>query len=278
LETVDGLVHRNPPSRLFRISLVPWPISADRTGLRIIAGQATPQKALLAAVVEDDDARADEFGAAAKDPSDLDPFGDGGEAKPVVERLGDPAVARGNVAEQNAAMMIGHGVAVVLIDRPAHELERLAGSNVLIGVAPPIDAAGEQFALQLGDPARIGPNAAFRDQGECVGPTPVLDLLPHMRRPGRAHVDHADASIEASSSHSAPMIERPPDISGTMPATSSASVDVTGPDDRIMTLFSPVVAYRLHLWPRPGASSPATTFRAAAEQAGVFVQVAYKPM
>src|SRR5262249_33806843 len=127
---------------------------------------------------------------------------------------GDPAVSPGDVAEKNAAMMIGHGVAVVLLDWAANELKRLAGSNVLIGVGPPVDVAGGQFALELRDPARIGPNATFREQGECVGPAPLLDLLQDMRRPGRAHVDHADTAIEASAQHGASMIELPPDVSG----------------------------------------------------------------
>src|SRR5882757_8038194 len=128
--------------------------------------------------------------AAAKNPSDLDPVGDCGEAKPIVERLGDPAVPPGNVAEMYATMVIGHGVAVALIGRPANELECLARSNVLIGVTPPIDAAGGRFALQLRYPARIRPDAAFGEQGECVGPAPLLDLPRYAVRSGRTRFDH----------------------------------------------------------------------------------------
>ena len=102
---------------------------------------------VLATVAQDDDARANEFRVPAKNPSDLDPLGDCGKAKPIIERLGDPAVPSGDVAEKNATMMIGHGVAVVWIDWPANELKGLARSNVFVGVLPPVDAARERLAL-----------------------------------------------------------------------------------------------------------------------------------
>jgi hypothetical protein len=41
----------------------------------------------LPTIIENDDAGADEFGAVAKNPSDLDRLGDCGEPKPVVQRL-----------------------------------------------------------------------------------------------------------------------------------------------------------------------------------------------
>src|SRR5262245_45213165 len=100
-------------------------------------------------------------------------------------------------------MMIGHGVAVVLIGWPANELECLSRSNVLIGVTAPIDAASERFALQLRDPARIRPNAAFRDQGECVGPAPLLVLFQCMMRSGRTHFDHAETRSRSSLANTA---------------------------------------------------------------------------
>ena len=98
----------------------------------------------------------------------------------------------GDDAEKNATMMIGHGVAVVLIGWPTNELKCLSRSNVLIGVTAPIDTAGERFALQLCNPARIRPNAAFRNQGECIGPAALLDLFQCMMRSGRTHFDHAE--------------------------------------------------------------------------------------
>ena len=102
---------------------------------------------MLATVAQDDDARANEFRAPAKNPSDLDPLGDCGKAKPIIERLGDPAVPPGHVAKKNATMVIGHGVAVVWLGWPANELKCLARSNVFIGVLPPVDAARERLAL-----------------------------------------------------------------------------------------------------------------------------------
>jgi hypothetical protein len=143
----------------------------------------------LMAVVENHDAGADEFCAPAENPANLDLLGDGGEPKPVVQRLGNPAVSLGNVAEVNAAMVIGHGVVITPIGGLADELKCLARSDVLIGIVAAIDPSG-RFAPELCYPARVGPHAAFREQGQCVGPPlPLPDVLVHAARPDKERVD-----------------------------------------------------------------------------------------
>ena len=71
-----------------------------------------------------------------------------------------------------------------------NELKCLAWSNMFIGIGTAIDAGGG-FALQLYYPARVGPHAAFPDQGQRVGPAlPLPGRLGHAVRSGREGVDH----------------------------------------------------------------------------------------
>jgi hypothetical protein len=66
----------------------------------------------LTAIGENDDARADEFCALAENPAGLNGVDDGEEAKPVINRIGNPTVSPGNVAEMHISMSIRHGVFV----------------------------------------------------------------------------------------------------------------------------------------------------------------------
>ena len=67
---------------------------------------------VLAAIVENDDAGADEICASAKNPAGLELLGDDGETKATVQRLGDPAMLtmrglegwRKRSAEEKAAL------------------------------------------------------------------------------------------------------------------------------------------------------------------------------
>jgi hypothetical protein len=52
----------------------------------------------LTAAVENDDPRADELCAPAENQAGLNGFNDGEEAKPVINRFGNPTVSPGNVA------------------------------------------------------------------------------------------------------------------------------------------------------------------------------------
>src|SRR5262249_28450486 len=80
-----------------------------------------------------------------------------------------------NVAEVSAAMVICHST-LVLFGTLANELEGFARSKMLVGIAAAIDAGG-RFAPELRDPARVGPHAAFREQGQGVGPALALLML-----------------------------------------------------------------------------------------------------
>src|SRR5260370_24806597 len=83
----------------------------------------------LAAIVQNDDARADDFCALAENPAGLNGFDDGEEAKPVINRIGNPTVSPGNVAKMNISMPIRHGVFVTRFGALADEHERLARSK-----------------------------------------------------------------------------------------------------------------------------------------------------
>src|SRR5260370_6117585 len=80
----------------------------------------------LTAIVENDDPRADESCALAENPAGLNGFDNGEEATPVINRVGNPTVSPGNVAEMNISMPIRHGVFVARFTALADQLERLA--------------------------------------------------------------------------------------------------------------------------------------------------------
>ena len=131
----------------------------------------------LAATVQNDDARADEFCALAENPAGLNGFDDGEEAKPVINRIGNPAVSPGNVAKMNISMPIRHGVFITRFGALADEHERLARSKVLARITTALDPDG-RFASQLGDAARVGPHTLLFQQGQGAGPATLgTDLL-----------------------------------------------------------------------------------------------------
>jgi hypothetical protein len=77
--------------------------------------------------VEHDDPCADECCALAENPTSLNCFDDGEEAKPVINRIGNPAVSPRNVAKMNISMPIRHGVFITRFGALSDEHERLAG-------------------------------------------------------------------------------------------------------------------------------------------------------
>jgi hypothetical protein len=85
--------------------------------------------------VENDNPRADECCAPAENPTRLDGFDDGEEAKPVINRIGNPTVLPGNVAEMNIAMPIRHGMFLARFSVLTDEQERLARFEVLVRIA-----------------------------------------------------------------------------------------------------------------------------------------------
>ena len=63
-----------------------------------------------AAIVDDDDAGSDEFGAPTDDPTDLDFLDNDREAKSIVQCCGNPMMSFRDVTEVNGAVVIRHGV------------------------------------------------------------------------------------------------------------------------------------------------------------------------
>jgi hypothetical protein len=103
--------------------------------------------------VENDNPGADEGCAPTENPARLDGFDDGEEAKPVINRVGNPAVSPGNIAEMNISMPIRHGMFVARFSALAEEHERLARLEVLEGVAAKLYPSGDlpfSSAIQLG--------------------------------------------------------------------------------------------------------------------------------
>ena len=123
----------------------------------------------LAAIVQNDDARADEFCAMAENPAGLNGFDNGEEAKSVINRIGNPAVSPGNVAKMNISMPIRHGVFITRFGALADEHERLARRKVLTRIGAALDPDG-RFSSQLGDPAWVGPHTLLFEQGQRAGP------------------------------------------------------------------------------------------------------------
>ncbi len=143
----------------------------------------------LAAIVQNDDARADKFCALPENPTGLNGFDDGEEAKPVINRIGNPTVSPGNVAKMNISMPIRHGVFVTRFSALADEHERLARFKVLTRIAAALDPDG-RFALQLAYPTRVGPHALLLEQGQRAGPATLwADLLSLAVRSNKQRVD-----------------------------------------------------------------------------------------
>jgi hypothetical protein len=117
----------------------------------------------LAVIRENDDPRSDKSCPPAETPAGLNGFDDGEEAKPVINRFGDPTVLRRNVAEANVSMPIRHRMFVAWFSALAGEHERLARSEVLIRIAAKLDPGG-RFTSQLCYPTRVGPYALLLEQ------------------------------------------------------------------------------------------------------------------
>jgi hypothetical protein len=127
----------------------------------------TPRASLrysLTAIVQDDNPRADGCCTPAENPAGLDGFDDCEEAKPVIDRVGNPTVSPRNVAKMNISMPIRHGMFVARFGALAKEHERLARFEVLVRIAAALDPAG-RFALELCYPTWVGPNTLFLEQG-----------------------------------------------------------------------------------------------------------------
>jgi hypothetical protein len=131
----------------------------------------------LTATIENDDARADEFCAVTENQAGFNGFNDGEEAKPVIDRFGNPTVSPGNVAKMNISMPIRHGVFVACVSALADEHECFARSKMVSCIPAALDPDG-RFASQLCYPARVGTYAVLLEQGQRASPATLLgDLL-----------------------------------------------------------------------------------------------------
>jgi hypothetical protein len=82
---------------------------------------------------------------------------------PIVDRIGDPTMLLGDVAEVNAAMIVRDGATVAPLCRLTDEFHRLARSQVIVGIAAAVDAPS-RFPAELIYPARIRLRSAEQSQ------------------------------------------------------------------------------------------------------------------
>ena len=170
----------------------------------------------LAGVVEDRDPRAHGFRTPAQETANFELVHDGDEAMPVIDRMSDPAMSLGDIAEVNAAMVIHYGVIIAPIGMLADKFERLARSHVLVGIAAAIDPRG-RFAPEPGYPTWIRSHAAFREQGQRLRPpVPFPHLLgrrgrrPNKERVGYGQHDKRPRHESANETVEVPEYHRPP--------------------------------------------------------------------
>src|SRR5262249_59343699 len=106
------------------------------------ARQASRREKTLSsmAVVKDEQARVHGSRAPQAQPAHLDLFDDDREAQPVIERVCDPALTLGDVAEVNAPMVVSDRAPIARMIELAHQLEGLARLDEPVDVAPAIDA------------------------------------------------------------------------------------------------------------------------------------------
>ena len=97
-------------------------------------------RAELAAAMENDDARADEFCAPTENSTGFEIFDNGREAKSIVQCLSNPMMLFRNITEVNGTMIIGHGVITFRIGALAHEFKCLTRSQVFIGITAAINS------------------------------------------------------------------------------------------------------------------------------------------
>ena len=114
-------------------SAIHHPLTGRRRGPGILGRRP------LSAVVDDDDAGADEFCAATENPAEPNIIDNDSEAKSIVQGLCDPTMLLRDKTEMNSAMIIRHGVMAARIGGPADELKCLARSQMFIRVTPAIN-------------------------------------------------------------------------------------------------------------------------------------------
>jgi hypothetical protein len=184
----------------------------------LIEGRTPPRLTSLTAIAQDDDTRADEFCALAGNPASLNGFDDGEEAKPIIDRIGDPTMSPGNVAKVNISMPIRHGVFVTRFRALADEHERLARSKVLTRIAAPLDPDG-RFASQLGYPARVGPHTLLLEEGQRASPATLwADLLRLAIRSNKKRVDSRKRDCRPSQEGTDETVEVPERHPASLPA------------------------------------------------------------
>ena len=145
-----------------KISRRPGVLILDRL---TAVGAAQPRYGYsLTAIVEHDNPRADGCCTSPENPARLNGFDDGEEAKAVVNRVGNPAVSPGQVADMNVSMPIRHGMFVARFSALAEEHERLARLELLVGVAAKLHPGG-RFTLELCYPTRVRPYTLLLQQG-----------------------------------------------------------------------------------------------------------------
>ena len=99
-------------------------------------------RAELAAAMENDDARADEFCAPTENSTGFEIFDNSRKTKSIVRRVSNPMMLFRDMTEVNSTMVIGHGVITFRIGALADEFKCFARSKVYIGITAAINSGG----------------------------------------------------------------------------------------------------------------------------------------
>jgi hypothetical protein len=128
------------------------------------------------AVVENDQAGAHGSSPPLGQPAHLDLFDDDREAQSVIERVGDPTLAFGDVAEVHSSMVVSDRTLISRMVELAHELKGVARLDEPIDVAPAVHA-GRRRAPEFRDATWVGAHARLSDQRERIGASLPLAIL-----------------------------------------------------------------------------------------------------
>src|SRR5262249_38689032 len=142
--------------------------NGDVTASDAGAGSLTRKATAASMAVEGDQAGVHRARPPRKQPAHLDLLDDDREAQSVVERVGNPALMPGNVAEVNPPMVISDRAPISRMIELAHELEGIAGLDESVDVAPAIHASRGRTP-QLLDATGVGADGRLPEQCERIG-------------------------------------------------------------------------------------------------------------
>src|SRR5262249_2059331 len=160
------------------------------------------------AVVEDDQAGAHRSRAPPRQPAHLDLLDDDREAQSVIERVGDPALTLGDVAEVNSSMAVSDRAPVLRMIEFAPELECLSRLDESIDVAPAIHASRRRTP-EFVDAAWVGAYPRLFEQRQRIGAALPLAIL--FRHEPRVHQRAYQETMERGDRDKRPGEQRAPE-------------------------------------------------------------------